>query len=361
MKAVVLRGPKRLELVEIPRPKLTEPNHVLIRVEACGICGSDVRYYLGENPWALHTLGYHIENPPNMILGHEFAGVVVEVNSSQYEHLLGKRVGAQAFRVCGECTLCRSGRENLCQNTVHIGHAQGWGKMDYYPGAYAEYCLGWADVLHPMEDHVTFEEEAMRDILGVAVHAVGRAQIAPGATVLCIGGGPAGLCIAQVARAQGARYIFLSDPSPIAREVIGRYEGLQALDPTSSDLVEAVYRATGGTPCQAIFDTVGTVETFQQALALLGPAGVYVNLAVHKEALALDAQMLGSERVLTSSSNAFYHDEREAHRLIQAGVVDVRTMITHRFPLEAYQEAFDLLLEEPKRAYKVVFLPNAGE
>ena len=358
MKAIVLRGPRHLELLDIPRPKLTEPNQVLVRVEACGICGSDVRYYLGENPWALHTLGYHIDNPPNMVLGHEFAGVVVEVNSPQHERLLGQRVGVQAFRVCGECALCRSGHENLCPNTVHIGHAQGWGEMDYYPGAYAEYCLAWADVLHPMEDHVSFEEEAMRDILGVAVHAVGRAHIAPGSTVLCIGGGPAGLCIAQVARVRGAQHILLSDPSPIAREVIGRYAGLQAVDPTTSDLKAALQGLAGTAQCQAIFDTVGTAETFQQAMALLGPAGTYVNLAVHEEALALNAQMLGSERALTSSSNAYYRDEREAHALIQSGAVDVRSMITHRFRLEEYQEAFDLLLEEPKKAYKVVFLPN---
>ena len=99
MKAVVLKRARELALMDIPRPQLSEPDHVLIQVKACGICGSDVRYWAGENPWALHTLGRHVDNPPNMVLGHEYSGVVVEVNSPQYEHLLGKRVGAQALMI----------------------------------------------------------------------------------------------------------------------------------------------------------------------------------------------------------------------------------------------------------------------
>ncbi len=87
MRAIVLRKPRQLEMVEVPRPALTAPEHVLIEVKACGICGSDLRYWAGENPWALHTLGRHVDNPRNMTLGHEFAGVVVSLCSeSGWEH-----------------------------------------------------------------------------------------------------------------------------------------------------------------------------------------------------------------------------------------------------------------------------------
>jgi (R,R)-butanediol dehydrogenase/meso-butanediol dehydrogenase/diacetyl reductase len=353
MKAIVLESPRTLKLMDVPRPQLKDERHVLIQVQACGICGSDLRYWAGENPWALHTLGRHADNPPNMILGHEFAGVVVEVHSPAYEHLLGKRVGAQAFRVCGECDLCKTGRENLCRYTIHIGHAQGWGPMDFYPGAYAEYCLAWADLLHPMPDHASFEEEAMRDILGVAVHAAGRCRIHQGATVLCIGGGPAGLCIAQVARAKGAEQVFVSDPSPLARRVVGQFEAFTVIDPT----VQALGGVLQNGSCAAVFDSVGSVETMQEALPLLAESGTYVNLAVHDTPLHLNASTLGSERTITTSSNAYYDDEKEAHRLISSGAVDVRSMITHRFPLEGFEQAFDLLLRDPKEAYKVVFQP----
>lgn len=355
MKAIILRRPRQLELADIPVPRLTEENHVLVKVAACGICGSDLRYYAGENPWALHTLGRHIPNPPDMILGHEFSGVVVQVNSAGYEHLLGQRVGVQAFRTCGRCALCLSGHENLCRETLHIGHAQGWHDMPFYPGGYAEYCLAWADLLHPMAPHVAFEAEAMRDILGVGVHAVGRADLPAGSTVLCIGGGPAGLCIAQVARAQGAAHVLVSDPSPLARQTVARHGGLSAVDPTHERLADALRRVTGQAECHAVFDTVGSAETFAEALPLLSPAGTYVNLAVQDLSVPLNFEAVGSERRITTSSNAFYRDEREAHRLIESGAVDVTAMITHRLPLERYAEAFDLLLAASREAYKVVF------
>jgi len=357
MKAVVLTGPRHLELMDIAKPELKDENHVLIKVEACGICGSDLRYWAGENPWALHTLGRHVANPPNMILGHELSGVVVEVNSSGFERFLGRRVGVQAFRVCGECHLCKTRRENLCKNTVHIGHAQGWGTMDFYPGGYAEYCVAWADLLHSIPDHVSFEEEAMRDILGVAVHAAGRCRIYEGADVLCIGGGPAGLCIAQVAKARGARHVLISDPSPLAWRIIGQYEEFICVDPTTQTIADVLQDTVGSQRVGAVLDSVGSAETMREALPLLEESGTYVNLAVHDISLKLNASDLGSERAITTSSNAYYRDERKAHELISSGAVDVRPMITHRLPLGDFQQAFDLLLRVPKEAYKVVLKP----
>ncbi len=351
MKAILLRKPYTLELVDIPRPTLTSPEQVLVEVRACGICGSDLRYYAGENPWALHTLGRHVDNPPNMLLGHEFAGVVVEVADPKHEALLGHRVGVQAFRTCGVCELCRSGHENLCRDTIHIGHAQGWGPMPFYPGGYAEACIAWADLLHPMADHVSFEEEALRDFLGVAVHAVGRAELMPGGTVLCIGGGPVGLSIAQVAKVRGAGRVVVSELAPVARSVIARYPDVTCLDPTQVDLVAALGKAS----CTAVFDTVGTAETTALGLELLAPAGTFVNLAVHETSLSMNALALGSERRMTTSSNALYRDEREAHELIASGAVDMAKMITHRFTLDDFAAAYELLLAEPKAAYKVVF------
>jgi len=357
MKAVVLKKPKTLEITNIPEFALTDENHVLIKVEACGICGSDLRYWAGENPWALHTLGKHIDNPPDLVMGHEYAGSVVRVNSDKYEHLLGKRVGVQAFKVCGECKFCKSGRENLCNKMIHMGHAQGWGEMDFYPGAYAEYCLGWADLLHPVPDHVTFAEAAMADILCVALHVVGRTNIYEGANVLCFGGGPAGLSIAQVAKIRGAKNIFISEPSKTAQEVIAKYDDFIIIDPTAESVTEAVKKHLGEQRCIAIFDSVGGNEQVNIGLPLLEEKGTYVNMAVHDEPLEFNAQLLGSERTITTSSNAFYKDVDKAYDLLNSGTLDVKPWITHRFPLEDYATAFDLLLQSPKAAYKVVFEP----
>jgi threonine dehydrogenase-like Zn-dependent dehydrogenase len=353
---VVLRRPKVLELVEVPVSRLTRPEHVLIRVMACGVCGSDLRYWAGDNPWALHTLGHHVDNPPNIILGHEYAGVVAGVNSPEYEHLLGRRVGVQAYRACGECRFCQSGRHNLCKQTIHMGHGQGWGKMDFYPGAYAEYCLGWGDLLYPIPDGVSHEEAAMADIFCVGVHVAGRASIPPNATALCIGGGPAGLSVAQVLRAKGAGRILVAEPSPIAREILARFD-FDVFDPGLESLRDAVARVTGRSAVAAIFDSVGSDETISQAIPLLEECGTYVNLAVHTTSVKLDMAALGSEKTITTSSNAFYRDVQEAYELIFSRRVDAARMISHTLPLAEYQQAFDLLLSTPKQAYKVVFTP----
>ncbi len=352
MKAVVLRTPKNLQLEDVPKPRLSGEDQVLVRVEACGICGSDLRYWAGENPWALHTLGRHVDNPPNIILGHEYAGVVAEVNAARYEHLLGKRVGVQAYRVCGSCELCRGGHPNLCKQTIHIGHAQGWGQMDFYPGAYAEYCLGWADLLYPIPEDVSFAEAAMSDLFNVAVHAAGRATLRPGCDVLCIGGGPIGLSVAQVAKARGARRVFISETSPLARGVLAHYD-FRVIDPAR----ESLRHALAGTVA-AVFDTVGTGEIAAEALPLLEECGTYVNLAVHSSAWSFNAMLLASERTITTSSNATYEDVREAYELIYSRRVNVSPMITHCFNLSGHKQAFELLLSDPKQAYKVVFTPN---
>jgi L-iditol 2-dehydrogenase len=358
MKAVVLRRPKVLEYVEVPMPELKSEGHVLIGVKACGICGSDLRYWNGDNPWALHTLGHHVDNPPNIVLGHEYAGVVVKVNSAKYEHLLGRRVGVQPYRVCGECEFCRSGRHNLCRETIHIGHGQGWGEMEFYPGAYAEYCLGWGDLLYPLPEDVSFPDAAMADIFGVAVHVVGRTRIPKGAAVLCIGGGPAGLSIAQVAKTRGAGKVFVTETSPEARRILAQFDFV-VIDPTKQPIRDALAAHLGRPEVAAIFDSVGSNETISEGLPLLQASGTYVDLAVHATSLPFNAALLGSERTITTSSNGFYDDVREAYDLIFSRQVQAGPMISHCLPLSEYQQAFDLLLSTPKQAYKVVFVPGS--
>lgn len=358
MKAIVLREPEHLELVNIPEPALTDDSHVLVEVEACGICGSDLRYYKGENPWALHTLGVHKDNPPNMVMGHEFAGAVVKVKSKAYEHLLGQRVGVQSFRVCGKCRFCTSGRENLCPDMFHVGHAQGWGKMDFYPGAYAEYTLGWGDLCYPLDEHVSSAEAAMADILCTAIHIFNKTRFYPGATMLCIGGGAIGLATAQVALIQGLRQVFISDSSAVCRAVARQYEGIQVLDPRETEVAAFVLDHNEGEKCAAVVDSVGSDETFTVGISLLEESGAYVNVAVHETDIQFNAMRLASERSVITSSNSTNSDVREAYELLNTSMINVKPWITHRFDLAGYQKAFDLLLAPTKQAFKVVFEPG---
>jgi threonine dehydrogenase-like Zn-dependent dehydrogenase len=229
--------------------------------------------------------------------------------------------------------------------------------MDLYPGAYAEYCVAWEDLVFPVPDHVSSDAAAMMDIFCVAVHAAARVRDLAGARVLCIGGGPAGAAIAQVARSRQAAEVMISEPSPVARRILSALGFDKIVDPAVEDV-----RASVGSAgfVDVIFDTVGASDTVETSLDLLAPAGSYVVVAVHDAAFHANLQHLGTERILTSSSNATYEDVREAFRLICSGAVSADAMISHRFPLHDYQAAYDLLLAEPKQGYKVILTPDGN-
>ena len=121
MKAAVLKKPYQIVVEQLPGPT-PEPDQVVIEVAHCGVCGSDIRYFKGENPWALHTLGRNAPNPPNIILGHEFSGRIVEAGSEKFSHLVGQDVAIIPYDICGRCPDCLAGNHHLCQNMIHIGH-----------------------------------------------------------------------------------------------------------------------------------------------------------------------------------------------------------------------------------------------
>ena len=357
MKAAVLKSSHVLRVEEIPKFPL-EPGMVTLKVKACGVCGSDFRYYVGENPWALHTLGKALPNPPNIVLGHEYAGVVVEAASKDGESLMGKRVVAMCFRTCGECALCRTGRPNLCKNTRHIGHGAGWGKRDYYPGAMAEYCPAWADSCCVIPEHLSFEEAAMADIIGVGVHAVGLADVREGDSVAVFGCGPIGCAIIQVARARGASRVIATDKYGKALEIAKQSGADSVIDVTRSSPVDVILSSTGGKGCSAVFDTVGTNRTVGDGLSALAESGSFINLAVHSVKLDFDAMKLSAERKFRSSANFLPEEFPAAVNLLATGKVNVAPWITHRFALSEAARAFELGFEKERHSiFKIVILP----
>ena len=357
MKAVVLEKPFTLKVKEIPWFEFTSPDEVMLKVEACGICGSDLRYYQGENPWALHTLGIEKPNPPNIVLGHEYAGTVVEVNDPSNKELIGKRVAVLCFKVCGKCDYCRTGRENLCKNTIHMGHGQGWGRREYYPGAYAQYCLAWANLVYPLAENISSEESAMLDILAVGLHVARRGNIRPGSAILCLGCGPAGNAIMQSAKCLGAGKTIISDISPLALKIAEECGADVVIDASKEEIKEQVLKETKGKGVSAVYDSIGTEQSLQLGLELLEEGGTLVNMAVHSGDIKFPALNLSGERRICTSSNFRISEFQTALDYLASGRYKVKPWITHRFSLDEVQKAFDLLLSEKKQAFKVVLIP----
>lgn len=358
MKAAVLEAPRKIALREIPVWPIGsygDPDMVLVKVAACGVCGSDFRYYAGENPWAMHTLGRHVDNPPNIVLGHEFSGEVAAVLDERNSGLLGRRVAPICSRTCGTCPECRSGRTQLCPNTVHLGHGQGWGVRDFYPGAYAEYVPAWGSGCFPIPDALTFGEAAMMDILAVCAHVASRGDIRPGSPVLMMGAGPAGNGIAQAARNLGAGRVVVTDIAEVALDAARRRRFDAVVDARGKsprDLSNELH-AFAPEGFGTVFDSVGGRDSFDLGLGLLGKGGTLVNMAVHDRDIPVNFVRLGSERRITTSSNFATGDYPLALGWLESGRLAIKDWLTE-IRLEEIPRVFAETETTGRRAFKLV-------
>jgi 2-desacetyl-2-hydroxyethyl bacteriochlorophyllide A dehydrogenase len=326
-------------------PRLApEPGHVLVRVTKCGVCGSDVRYFHGENPWAKQTLGKEIPNPPNIILGHEFVGYVEEVADEADDDLLGKRVAVNTFITCGRCAFCRNGQENLCPRTKHLGHAQGWGEMDFYPGGMAEFCPAPTSQVYELPDSVSDEEATFLDPMIAALHAVDVGGPKLLDKVAVYGAGPIGLLIAQFVKLHGAVQTFLCD---VAEENVAAAKAVGVdfavnVAGSEEDFVDLVLKETEQEGVHLVYNTVGSTGSIEQSLRLLRKGGTLVLMATKEKDLQFPALALSGERTVKTSSNAMYRDFPRALELLAARKLSVAPLITHRFGLSQALEAFDI-------------------
>lgn len=357
MKAVVYKKPETLAVENVPKIG-PDKDQVIVKVRACGICGSDLRYYYGENPWALHTLGSNTPADTNMILGHEFSGDVVEAGSKDSEELIGKRVVVIPYNTCGTCELCVTGRYNLCRNTKHIGHGAGWGHMDYYPGGMAEYCPVWSTHVYEIPETISYEAATLIDPLSVAIHAIKLSCIKPMDSVLVLGSGPVGLCIAQAVRAFGAGNVYCTDIIDSALRIAGEVGVDEALHSGKVDVLEKIISLTKSRGVDIIFDTAGSVESQSQALKMLAVSGILVNLVANESQVNYRLIDLSGERRIICSANSKYEDYLLGIKLLDNGIFKSRPLITHRFPIDEANQAFNVLLDREKNgAMKVVIEP----
>jgi len=353
MRAVVLHGPGDLGVEDVPVPEPTDEQW-LVRVAACGICGSDLRYFAGENPWAKHTLGREEPNPPDMILGHEIGGEIDPLGRHHW-----RPVGVLAFRACGLCASCRRGDHQLCAKTAHLGHGAGWEGQN--AGGMAEWCPVWKDHCRPLPENTDAETATFADGLAVAVHAVRRAALHPMSSVVILGAGPIGLLIAQTARALGAGRVAVTDvydaPLDCAHELglasakVGEMEEQEAL---------AELRGFGGDELLTVFDTTGDKGAQKLGLRLLQPGGSLLLMAGVAKGLSASTRDLAGERRVMTCSNHQYADFDIALELLARGLVQVKPMITHRFPLEEAAEAFRVAADKVNTGALKVILTVGG-
>lgn len=345
MKAVVKSNPQPgIELRDVPTPTLRD-DEVLVEVKAAGICGSDVHM----NAWVGH--GYHWITLP-LVMGHEFAGSVVEIGAAVRDLRVGDRVAVTPHVYCGACVFCRSGRFNLClRRALSIGFTR--------DGGFAEYAAVPAASVFALPATLSYELGALLEPLCVALHGHELARPEPGGTVAILGPGPIGLLAVQVARATGAGTIVVTGLArDRARLAMARALGADVtVDVEADDPLEVVRNATSSIGVDVVYELSGNPVAFRQGLSMLRRGGrmVLIGLTTDAGAISPIADMVRSEKTILGSFNYLPTTWMHAITLLDAKRVNPERLITHRLPLEAAHDGF--ALAERGEALKILLRP----
>lgn len=342
MKAARLYGPRDLRVEDVPDP---EPGveEALIRIEACGVCPSDVRGYAGTR----HTPGAPPRTP-----GHEWAGVIVALGpeSPAREHFsthgvhvpvhhepapfkVGDRVAADWRMVCGRCYQCRRGVFNYCEDLTR-GVRGGFSELGTAP----------LSQLRHIPDHVSFEEASFCEPLACVINGNDKLNLQLGEDLVILGAGPIGLQHLQVAKSRGAR-IIVSDPIASRLAVARELGAHDTIDASQGDPVARVRELTEGRGADAVIVAVGATEPSKQAMQMAAINGRvnYFAGAYPAAEFEFDTNVVHyRQSVLTGSHDFTPHHFSTALKLISFGIVQVKPLISHRFSLDAVREAFEL-------------------
>jgi len=346
MKAVVYHAPGDIRIEEVPTPTCGA-DEALVKLDACAVCGTDLKSYKHGNP--------RIKAP--LTMGHEFTGLVTEIGPSAAGDLaVGDRVVMATSVSCGECYYCRRGWPNICQSVAPMGFT--------YPGGMAEYLtipgkalVGGHAVKVPQG--VKPEHAALAEPLSCAVNSLGHCNITPGDTVVVLGAGPMGLMNVCVARGLGAGKIILSEISPERLAQAAGFGVDVLVDPAEQDLNEVVKAATGGLGADIAIVAAPAAPPQETAPALVRKRGtvcLFASLPAGGEMLSINSRLIhyGELRVVGTSDSTPAH-VATAVELIAAGKIPADQLVTHVLGLDGIFEAYELMTSG--KSLRVVLTP----
>jgi len=336
MKAAVFYGIGDLRIEERPLP-IVSTRQILVKVAACGICGTDRHIFHGE-----------FDAQPPVIIGHEYAGEVVAIGQKVTEYAIGEHIAVDPNMPCGICRPCRRGQVHLCENLNAIG-------VNYH-GGFAEYSAVPVSQCFKLPQQISLLEGALTEPLACCIRGIEQANIKPGDIVAVIGGGAIGQILAQLARMCGAGRIVLSDPIPERREMALKLGYVDAVvDPVHEDPLLSAGALAGG--ADIVLEAVGSVPTTQQAVLWAAPGATVVWFGVTPpDQLAAVEPNLVFRRELTirgARINPFTHSRAVA--MLASGKLNLEPLITRRISLE---ELPAVLQTPPGRDTKTVVLPS---
>lgn len=344
MLAGVFRDKGVVRVEEVPVPEVGE-REVLIKVAACGICGTDIKKI------------YHRYVEPPQILGHELAGTVVALGPGVTKWKLGDRVMSFHHIPCGECFFCRKRSFSQCKQYKTTGLTGGFTPNG---GGFAQYvkAMPWVAErgIVALPDNVSFEEATFIEPINTIVKAVQKARVEAGETVLIAGCGPIGLQLLMVALAEGAR-IFTSDPVATRRAKSIELGAVESFDPNGGKLVAEVRARTEGRGADVVLVAVAHPAVVKEALAAARPGGRVLLFAANDPVTQIEfpAAAVGiDEKEILGSYSAAVDIQASAAALVLEKKLPVMRIVTHRFPLARIQEGLDLAARPTDESLKIL-------
>lgn len=329
---------------KVPIPGI-EPNEVLIRVQATTICGTDVHIYQW-NEWSQSR----IRNLPQ-VLGHELAGEVVAVGSTVTTIRVGDFVSCETHIPCQSCVQCLTGQMHICSNLKILGVDR--------DGCFAEYVAVPAIVVWKNDPSIPPEIAAAQEPLGNAVYAT-LVEPVTARTVLIFGDGPTGLFAAGVARASGASQVILVGINDARLEIARKMGADLVLDTRTDDVRKIVRDRTNGIGADVVLDMVGVQPVIDMGLELVRKGGRFSAFGLPDGRVSIDLNngvIFKGVRLYGINGRLMYETWVQVAQLLGSGRLDIRPVLTHKFALEEYAKAFDLIHQVPIQVGKVVLAP----
>lgn len=332
MKAMVLTGIRKMEMRDVPDPKIARDTDVLLKITAVGVCGSDVHYY------TTGRIGTQVVQYP-FTVGHECAAVVAQVGKAVTRVRPGDRVAVEPAMSCGACDQCRVGRPHTCRKLRFLGcPGQAEGSLSEFIVMPQECCL-------PIPATMTTEQAVVSEPLSIGFYAVKLAGPVAGAAVGILGCGPIGLSVLLPARAQNARTVYVTDKIDARLGVARRAGADWTGNPDHGDIVQAI------TACEpllldVVLECCGQQEAIDQAVDLLKPGGKLLLIGIPtQDRISFVIDRMRRKELCVQNVRRQNHCVQPALDMLASGAVKVDFMITHRFPLAQTQAAFDLVDE----------------
>jgi len=343
LKALVYTQPYCFEYTDFPEPE-AGADDVLIRVRACGICGSDVHGSTGKT-------GRRI---PPLIMGHEAAGIVESAGKNVKGFKKGDRVCFDSTVYCNQCEPCRAGFYNRCEHRQVLGVSTPDFKRH---GAFAEYVAVPWWIVSKIPEQLSFVHAALLEPVSIGVHAANRASLSNKDTVVVIGAGAIGLFILQAVRLKGARKIFVSDINEFRLNVAGKLGANEVINPEKSDLKEIVFEKTDNKGVDVSFEAVGYASTFQDAVSVTKMGGQVVAVGNLEKMAEFDLQQFIAGELTFTGSYASSGEFRDCIELVASGKINVGPLISDVLPLKDGPQAFERLLKAEENLLKIVLEP----